>query len=116
MCGFRQIYGIEFSKIQNNHYVFVSVPGLGIRHLQIALLFFLLAIAYGMRITLSVAVVAMTDNTTSSNPDVPVRQILFSTVNRIYLGSIITLVSIQTIHIDCFFYKLYVEKVKNYEC
>lgn len=51
---------------------FIAGPGFGLRHVQIALLFLLLAIGYAMRITLSVAVVAMTDNTTSSNPDVPV--------------------------------------------
>ncbi|CAG9817729.1 unnamed protein product [Phaedon cochleariae] len=49
----------------------LPVPGLGVRHIQVGLLFSLLAIAYGMRVNLSVAIVAMTDVSTSSNPDVP---------------------------------------------
>ncbi|XP_074036873.1 putative inorganic phosphate cotransporter isoform X2 [Leptinotarsa decemlineata] len=46
-------------------------PSLGIRHVQAMLMFLLLSIGVGMRVHLSVAIVAMTDNTTSSNPDVP---------------------------------------------
>ncbi|KAJ8946315.1 hypothetical protein NQ318_004204 [Aromia moschata] len=46
-------------------------PRLGIRYIITLLLFLLLAIAYGMRVNLSVAIVAMTDNTTSANPDIP---------------------------------------------
>ncbi|KAJ8946310.1 hypothetical protein NQ318_004199 [Aromia moschata] len=47
-------------------------PAFGKRHVQIILMFFLTAIAYTMRVNLSVAIVAMTDNTTSSNPDIPI--------------------------------------------
>ncbi|XP_044758455.1 putative inorganic phosphate cotransporter isoform X1 [Coccinella septempunctata] len=43
----------------------------GTRHTQCLLLFFLLAIGYAMRVNLSVGIVAMTDKTASSNPDVP---------------------------------------------
>ncbi|KAJ8946308.1 hypothetical protein NQ318_004197 [Aromia moschata] len=46
-------------------------PAFGKRHIQIMLMFFLTAIAYTMRVNISVAIVAMTDNTTSSNPDIP---------------------------------------------
>ncbi|KAJ8980968.1 hypothetical protein NQ317_013422 [Molorchus minor] len=46
-------------------------PRFGIRHAITILLFLLLSIAYGMRVNLSVAIVAMTDNTTSENPDIP---------------------------------------------
>lgn len=46
-------------------------PFLGMRHVQIALLFTMLAFGYAMRVNLSVGIVAMTDNTTSPNPDVP---------------------------------------------
>ncbi|CAH1100629.1 unnamed protein product [Psylliodes chrysocephalus] len=48
-----------------------KVSGLGVRHVQIALLFSLLAIAYAQRVTLSVAIVAMLDETASPNPDIP---------------------------------------------
>ncbi|XP_044252508.1 putative inorganic phosphate cotransporter isoform X1 [Tribolium madens] len=43
----------------------------GSRHTQVLLCFLLLAIAYAMRVNLSVAIVAMTDNSTTSNPDIP---------------------------------------------
>ncbi|CAH1116592.1 unnamed protein product [Phaedon cochleariae] len=46
-------------------------PSIGIRHVQAMLMFLLLAIGIGMRVHMSVAIVAMTDNSTSSNPDVP---------------------------------------------
>ncbi|KAG5896185.1 hypothetical protein JTB14_016960 [Gonioctena quinquepunctata] len=45
---------------------------LGVRHVQILFMHLLLAIAVGMRVQLSVAIVAMTDSKTSPNPDVPV--------------------------------------------
>ncbi|CAH1116594.1 unnamed protein product [Phaedon cochleariae] len=48
-----------------------NVPKIGIRHVQMTLMFFLLAIGVGMRVQLSVAVVAMTDRNSSSNPDIP---------------------------------------------
>lgn len=44
----------------------------GVRHTQVILLFVMLVIAYGMRVNLSVAIVAMTDPEASSNPDIPV--------------------------------------------
>lgn len=46
-------------------------PSFGVRHWQVMLLFLLIFIAYGIRVTLSVAIVAMTDPTASSNPKVP---------------------------------------------
>ncbi|XP_050299089.1 vesicular glutamate transporter 2-like isoform X2 [Anthonomus grandis grandis] len=42
-----------------------------IRYIQVVLLFFMLFICFSIRICLSVAIVAMTTNGTSSNPDVP---------------------------------------------
>lgn len=45
-------------------------PRFGVRHLQVFMLFLVVAIGYCMRVTLSVGIVAMTDNTTSSNPDI----------------------------------------------
>lgn len=48
-----------------------AAPTIGIRHCQVFILFLLIFIAYGIRVTLSVAIVAMTDPTASSNPDVP---------------------------------------------
>lgn len=44
----------------------------GVRHTQVILLFAMIVIAYGMRVNLSVAIVAMTDPEASSNPDIPV--------------------------------------------
>ncbi|KAJ8946311.1 hypothetical protein NQ318_004200 [Aromia moschata] len=51
--------------------VLAKGPAFGKRHVQIIFMFFLTAITYTMRVNLSVAIVAMTDNTTSSNPDIP---------------------------------------------
>ncbi|EDW02606.1 putative inorganic phosphate cotransporter [Drosophila grimshawi] len=45
-------------------------PRFGVRHLQCILVFFGLAVAYGMRVNLSVAIVAMTDKN-ATNPDFP---------------------------------------------
>ncbi|KAF7279311.1 hypothetical protein GWI33_007403 [Rhynchophorus ferrugineus] len=46
-------------------------PKFGTRHVQILLMFFCMTIGFTMRTNLSVAIVAMT-NQTSSNPDIPV--------------------------------------------
>ncbi|KAJ8980969.1 hypothetical protein NQ317_013423 [Molorchus minor] len=46
-------------------------PAFGKRHVQVILMFLLIAFSYAMRVNLSVAIVAMTDNSTSSNPDIP---------------------------------------------
>ncbi|EDX07739.1 GD25358 [Drosophila simulans] len=45
-------------------------PRFGVRHLQCILVFFGLAVAYSLRVNLSVAIVAMTDRN-ASNPDFP---------------------------------------------
>ncbi|XP_055837989.1 putative inorganic phosphate cotransporter [Episyrphus balteatus] len=39
----------------------------GVRHVQCALIFFALAVTYGLRVNMSVAIVVMTDNTTNPN-------------------------------------------------
>lgn len=49
----------------------IDSPIFGVRHCQVLVLFLLIFIAYGIRVTLSVAIVAMTDPTASSNPEVP---------------------------------------------
>ncbi|KAG5864163.1 hypothetical protein JTB14_019900 [Gonioctena quinquepunctata] len=46
-------------------------PKFGKRHEQVLCNFFLMFIAYGNRVSLSVAIVAMTDPNTSSNKDIP---------------------------------------------
>ncbi|CAG9865518.1 unnamed protein product [Phyllotreta striolata] len=51
-----------------------KLPLLGVRHIQIALLFSMLAIIYAMRVTLSVAIVAMIGNSTTDNPNIPTYQ------------------------------------------
>ncbi|CAG9831759.1 unnamed protein product [Diabrotica balteata] len=48
-----------------------KVPGFGYRHVQIGLLFLMLAIGYAMRVNLSVGIVAMTNGNTTENHDVP---------------------------------------------
>ncbi|XP_019755683.1 putative inorganic phosphate cotransporter [Dendroctonus ponderosae] len=48
-----------------------SSPFIKVRYIQVVLLFFMLGISFSIRICLSVAIVAMTSNSTSSNPDVP---------------------------------------------
>lgn len=52
--------------------MYFSGPTLGIRHLQVLLLFLLLSIGVGMRAHLPVAIVAMLDNSTTANPEIPV--------------------------------------------
>lgn len=49
----------------------VSGYGIGIRHLQVLLYFLLGVVAFGFRVSMSVGIVAMTDPTASSNPDIP---------------------------------------------
>uniref|UniRef100_A0AAR5P0Z9 Putative inorganic phosphate cotransporter n=1 Tax=Dendroctonus ponderosae TaxID=77166 RepID=A0AAR5P0Z9_DENPD len=48
-----------------------NLPFFGVRHLQVLLLFFMVFIALGSNVCLSVAIVAMTDSLASSNPNVP---------------------------------------------
>lgn len=50
----------------------VPVPLFGVRHLQVLLLFCMVFLALGSNVSLSVAIVAMTDSLASSNPKVPV--------------------------------------------
>ncbi|KAL1494024.1 hypothetical protein ABEB36_009697 [Hypothenemus hampei] len=50
----------------------VKAPTIGVRHWQVSILFLLVWLAYGIRVSLSVAIVAMTDPTASTNPNVPV--------------------------------------------
>lgn len=54
------------------HLFYFSVPLIGVRHWQILLLFIMIFTAFGFRVTLSVAIVAMTDPKANSNPDIPV--------------------------------------------
>lgn len=54
-----------------------SGPAFGVRHVQILLLFWMKFLIYSMRYNLSVAIVAMTENT-SSNSDIPVSKIIHS--------------------------------------
>ncbi|CAH1116593.1 unnamed protein product [Phaedon cochleariae] len=46
-------------------------PRFGVRHVQVFFIFMLITIAFGTRVQLSVAIVAMTNSTASSNPNVP---------------------------------------------
>ncbi|XP_030754143.1 putative inorganic phosphate cotransporter [Sitophilus oryzae] len=46
-------------------------PRIGTRHVLVVLMFLCITVGFTMRTNLSVAIVAMTDNTTSPNPDVP---------------------------------------------
>lgn len=50
----------------------ILVPLVGVRHWQVLLLFIMVFTAFGFRVILSVAIVAMTDPHASSNPDIPV--------------------------------------------
>lgn len=59
--------------------VIILGPTFGGRHKQMILLFLLILIIFGMRVNLSVAIVAMTDPTTSSNPNIPVSSHLLIT-------------------------------------
>ncbi|KAH8407688.1 hypothetical protein KR222_010748, partial [Zaprionus bogoriensis] len=51
-------------------FTFFAGPRFGVRHVQCVLVFFGLAVAYAMRVNLSVAIVAMTDSN-ATNPDFP---------------------------------------------
>lgn len=53
--------------------LYFLAPGFGLRHIQVIMLFFGLFLAYGLRVNMSIGIVAMTDN--SSNPDYEVRTI-----------------------------------------
>lgn len=57
--------------LSTNCVAFFAGPRFGVRHLQCILVFFGLAVAYALRVNLSVAIVAMTDRN-ASNPDFPV--------------------------------------------
>ncbi|CAG9769193.1 unnamed protein product [Ceutorhynchus assimilis] len=46
------------------------VPKIGVRHVQALLMFFYMLVTMLTRSTMSIAVVAMTDNSTSTNPDI----------------------------------------------
>ncbi|CAH1997698.1 unnamed protein product [Acanthoscelides obtectus] len=46
-------------------------PTIGVRHVHVAMLFSMLAIGFGMRTNLSVAIVAMTDSKATTNHDIP---------------------------------------------
>ncbi|CAH2017454.1 unnamed protein product [Acanthoscelides obtectus] len=48
-------------------------PKCGVRHVQVSLIFLLNFVAYSMRDSVSIAIVAMTDNSTTTNPSVPYR-------------------------------------------
>lgn len=48
-----------------------AAPCIKVRYIQMALLFFLMGLAYAIRTILSVAIVAMTDQNTSRNPEIP---------------------------------------------
>ncbi|XP_050295411.1 putative inorganic phosphate cotransporter [Anthonomus grandis grandis] len=48
-----------------------SVPKIGYRHLQVFLLFLLCFTAFGFRVNLSVAIVAMTDPSVNESPEIP---------------------------------------------
>lgn len=50
-----------------------AAPGFGARHFQCFLLFGLLVFAYGLRVNLSVAIVAMTDKNSDSAAQVRAR-------------------------------------------
>lgn len=51
-------------------FLLLSDVGLGVRHVQMLLLFLGLTVGFAMRVNISVAVVAMTED--SVNPDFPV--------------------------------------------
>lgn len=54
--------------------LYFAAGAFGVRHVQAFLVFLGLTLAYALRVNLSVAIVAMTDN--SSNPDHEVRSTL----------------------------------------
>ncbi|KAJ8946324.1 hypothetical protein NQ318_004213 [Aromia moschata] len=63
---------IKYSPLNLDSYLNAAGrPFFGKRHFQIFIYFLLIFIAYGIRVNLSVGIVAMTDPTASINPDVP---------------------------------------------
>ncbi|KAF5293589.1 hypothetical protein FQA39_LY03074 [Lamprigera yunnana] len=70
--GASRVNGVE-SGILKVHEIQAIKPGsfYGARHTQVIMLFLLIMLAYGMRGTLSVSIVAMTNPNASSNEDVP---------------------------------------------
>lgn len=59
-------------EIKHLFYHLFIVPKLGVRHTMTILLHTFLACTFLTRSSLSLAIVAMTNSTTSSNPDIPV--------------------------------------------
>ncbi|XP_066153293.1 putative inorganic phosphate cotransporter isoform X2 [Euwallacea fornicatus] len=66
---------LELAHVEKQNGVHASkdkdAPTIGVRHCQVFILFLLIFLAYGIRVTLSVAIVAMTDPSASINPNVP---------------------------------------------
>ncbi|XP_030762123.1 putative inorganic phosphate cotransporter [Sitophilus oryzae] len=65
---------VEYMEVGTNIQSEGKVPIVGVRHVQVLLSSFLVFTAFGFRIALSVAIVAMTDSTASKNPDIPTYQ------------------------------------------
>lgn len=61
-----------------------------VRFIIVGLLFSMLAIQFGMRSALALAIIAMTSEGTSSNPDVPVSLPFSNNLNLIFGNSITT--------------------------
>lgn len=61
-------------------YVLFSAGAFGVRHVQAFPVFLGLTLAYALRVNLSVAIVAMSDN--SSNPQFPVRVVYNAIIGR----------------------------------
>lgn len=59
------------------NFFFLISGWFGVRHVQVFLAFYLMFIAYGLRVNLSVGIVAMTDPNASLNKDIPVSIIEF---------------------------------------
>ncbi|KAJ8929837.1 hypothetical protein NQ314_017440 [Rhamnusium bicolor] len=71
MSILRRAY-IKYSPLNVNRFLDPAHrPRFGKRHSQILIYFLLIFIAYGIRVNLSVGIVAMTDPTASNNPDIP---------------------------------------------
>lgn len=71
MCSY-ELWRYALTPHPPHQFCHFAAAGFGLRHLQVLLLFTGLLLAYGLRVNMSIGIVAMVDNT--SNPDFEVTQ------------------------------------------
>lgn len=68
----RVVSSLYLKKFEIKNTFLISVPTIGVRHVQALLMFFYMVVTLLTRSTMSIAVVAMTNYNSTTSPDVPV--------------------------------------------